>query len=118
MGLFNPNLVKKNKSNVFALGTRYKKTLSDLEKPMEFPSATNNEKFQFEYLWRCVNYMLMHTVSEELLFTREFFQSNLSEKIFTTSVNLYLVSGCQEFERLFPNLVLLGCREKFLSEQL
>lgn len=91
--MFNPNLVKKNKSNVFALGTRYKKTLSDLEKPMEFPAATNNEKFQFEYLWRCVNYMLMHTVSEELLFTREFFQSNLSEKIFTTSVNLYLVSA-------------------------
>jgi hypothetical protein len=90
MGLFNPNLVKKNKSNVFALGTRYKKTLSDLEKPMEFPTANNNDKFQFEYLWRCVNYMLMHTVSEELLFTREFFQSNLSEKIFTTSVNLYL----------------------------
>lgn len=107
MGLFNPNLVKKNKSNVFALGTRYKKTLSDLEKPMEFPTANNNDKFQFEYLWRCVNYMLMHTVSEELLFTREFFQSNLSEKIFTTSVNLYLVSALRgHSNELLPNLVI------------
>jgi hypothetical protein len=86
---FTSKIVMKNRSNVFSMGNRYKKALSDLEKPTEFPVVVNEKKFPFEYLFRCVNYMLMQNVCEEMIFVKEFFVLDLCERIFGKTIEVY-----------------------------
>jgi hypothetical protein len=79
------------KSNVFSLVSR-ERTLMDLDKNIPFPIATKpDQKFAYEYLFRCVNWRLMEEVRAEMQFVREFFAYDLSDRIFGRTCNLITV---------------------------
>eukprot|EP01129_Flabellula_baltica_P002281 TRINITY_DN12103_c0_g1_i1.p1 TRINITY_DN12103_c0_g1~~TRINITY_DN12103_c0_g1_i1.p1 ORF type:complete len:774 (+),score=157.05 TRINITY_DN12103_c0_g1_i1:16-2337(+) len=83
--IFTSTIDVKNRTNIYSLALR-ETTLQYLENYVEFPQST--EKKSYEYLFRCVNYMLMNRVTEEMVFAKEFFIVDLSERLFGKTISL------------------------------
>eukprot|EP00696_Hemimastix_kukwesjijk_P019728 gnl/Hemi2/908_TR322_c0_g1_i1.p1 gnl/Hemi2/908_TR322_c0_g1~~gnl/Hemi2/908_TR322_c0_g1_i1.p1 ORF type:complete len:714 (-),score=237.10 gnl/Hemi2/908_TR322_c0_g1_i1:216-2357(-) len=81
----------RNRQPVFAVGSRVKVLSDSFELIVPGAALLAKQKFPFEALYRCLNMLLIDTVSTEDRFVREFFgQPALLPEIFQRSLEHYL----------------------------